>query len=499
MTDDFADQPLASKDLNSWVPDRPGIDHNVAIIGGGQNGCAFAFALRRSGIGRVSVLDAAESENNAGVWLTRARMRRLRTPKSVAGPELGFPELSFRSWYESVHGVEAYDVFDRVSRTDWADYLKWYRTTLGIPVRYGVKLLRIEPVEDYFRLHLSINGKPTTETARKILLANGVAGSGGPFIPPLLRQLPKSHVAHTSDEIDFAALKDKRIAIVGGAASAFDAAAVALEGGAKAVHLFIRRNHIASLPVYRNRFYAGAFENFANLPDEVRWRQAIRGHDSGSTPPAESIDRVTRFKNFHLHLSAPWDSARFENGQIQAQVRGESFAFDFAIAGTGYYVDLKVRPELAEVVDGIRLWRDQFTPPPGLENTELGLYPYLGLAHEFLEKTPGAAPYLRNLHIYNPGGYVSFGLPTGDLWTMRRDLPIIVKRIGLDLFLADVAHHEARMSGPIAPEFGIERYASAIWHHRAEPTAVPKPKSPKTNGRAPEAQPKGLIATGEAD
>ena len=43
---------LIGPDPQNWVPDRPGIDHNVAIIGGGQSGCAFAFALRRAGIGR---------------------------------------------------------------------------------------------------------------------------------------------------------------------------------------------------------------------------------------------------------------------------------------------------------------------------------------------------------------------------------------------------------------------------------------------------------------
>ena len=33
---------LIGPDPSNWVPDRPGIDHNVAIIGGGQTGCAIA-------------------------------------------------------------------------------------------------------------------------------------------------------------------------------------------------------------------------------------------------------------------------------------------------------------------------------------------------------------------------------------------------------------------------------------------------------------------------
>ncbi|MFM0431682.1 NAD(P)-binding protein [Paraburkholderia aspalathi] len=64
----------------NWVPPREGIDHNVVVVGGGQTGAAFAFALRRAGIGQVSVIDAAADEGQAGVWLNRARMNKLAHP-----------------------------------------------------------------------------------------------------------------------------------------------------------------------------------------------------------------------------------------------------------------------------------------------------------------------------------------------------------------------------------------------------------------------------------
>ena len=84
---------LIGPDPANWVPDRPGIDHNVAIVGGGQTGSAISFALRRAGIGKVTVIDAAEDEARAGVWLTAARMNVLRTPKSLIGPELSNPSV----------------------------------------------------------------------------------------------------------------------------------------------------------------------------------------------------------------------------------------------------------------------------------------------------------------------------------------------------------------------------------------------------------------------
>src|SRR3954453_23783302 len=135
---------LISPDPQNWVPDLPGIDHNVAIVGGGQSGCAFAFALRRAGIGRVSVIDMAEDENRAGIWRNAARMNLLRTPKTLAGPELGIPALGFQAWYEARNGSAAYEVFARAPREAWAEYLAWYRRFLSIPVRYRTRLARIE-------------------------------------------------------------------------------------------------------------------------------------------------------------------------------------------------------------------------------------------------------------------------------------------------------------------------------------------------------------------
>ncbi len=114
---------LIGPDPQNWVPDRPGIDRNVMIVGGGQSGSAFAFALRRAGVGKVSVIDAAEDEARAGVWLTAARMNVLRTPKNLPGPELAIPALGFQSWYEARHGAEAYAAMERIPREAWAEYL----------------------------------------------------------------------------------------------------------------------------------------------------------------------------------------------------------------------------------------------------------------------------------------------------------------------------------------------------------------------------------------
>jgi FAD-dependent urate hydroxylase len=421
---------LLGPDPENWVPDRPGIDRNVTIVGGSGSGSTFGFALRRAGIGRVTEIDAAEDEAHAGVWLTRARMRTLRTPKHLPGPELGIPELSFQAWYEARHGAAAYAQIDRIERVAWAEYLSWYRHFLGIQVRYRTKLLRIEPATGFFRLHLEVNGASQVETTRKIIFANGVAGTGGAYIPPVLADLPRTLYAHTADAIDFAALRGKTVAVLGAAASAFDAAAVALESGAKAVHLFVRRSAIASLSVLRIRDYPGAYDNYPQLPDAARWLQAWQFHQAGTAPPPNSIKRAIAFPNFYIHLSAPWKSAWKMGDRLAIEVNDDVFEFDFAIVGTGYFVDPTKRPELADFAQHIALWRDRYEPPQDLRDDGLGMHPYLGSAHEYQEKVPGTAPYLKDIHVFNPAGLVSFGLPVGDIHRIAHQSRLVLSGLG---------------------------------------------------------------------
>ncbi len=453
---------LIGPDPRNWVPDRPGIDHNIAIVGGGQTGCGLAFALRRAGIGKVTVLDAADNEDQAGIWLRAARMNLLRTPKALQGPELGLPALGFQSWYEARHGQDAYKAIDRIPRLDWAEYLRWYRHFLKIPVRYATRVTRIEPADGHFRLHLSSGGQESVETTRKVILANGFTGNGGAFVPSVVEDLPADRWVHTEDAIDFPALKGKTVAVIGAAASAFDAAGVALESGAKEVVLFARRETIASVPITRSRGFPGAYDNYHDLPDEIRWHQAFRFREAGSTPTTDAIERTVKYPNFRIHLGVTWDRAAVVDGRVRATIGGVTFDCDFVIAGTGYFVDPTMRDELADFADEILLWRHHYIPPPEEADVVLGMHPYLGAGHEYLERRPGKARYLRDIHVQNPAGYVSFGLPIGDVPSMKRDIPTIAARISKDLFLADMDIHDERMRGSVPPDFGPEKYQAAV-------------------------------------
>lgn len=464
---------LLGQDPPNWVIPTAGVDRDVLIVGGGQSGVCLGYALRRAGIGNVSIIDEAE-EGKEGVWLTKARMLVLRTPKSASGPELGNPSLSFQAWYEGLYGEAAYAAIGRIKREDWAQYLKWYQTILNVPVRYRTRLRAVEPEGSILRLRLLDNGVERTETARKVVFANGMSGTGGPFIPKFISEaLPKEYYSHTAEDIDFESLRGKSIAVIGAATSAFDVSATALERGAGAVHLFSRRSDITPAAGAGPRAFQGIQENYHLLPDAERWRFQHQGKNRGSNSPFDSVLRPTRHPNFRLHFNSAWQNLREEGGRVAFEDNGEPFVFDHVIVATGYQYDPHTRPELQKIVHDIALWRDRYTPPEEEASEALGAYPYLGHAYEFLEKVPGSAPYLRNVHAFNMGASLSFGRPVADIPGLRFEVPRLVAAISRDLLLDDLASYRRFFQD--TPEFDPKKYRHAIWKRapRAEDAANP--------------------------
>ena len=125
----------------------------------------------------------------------------------------------------------------RIPTGDWADYLDWFPWWVGVDVRRGGASARsIQSVgDDLIALHLgesesSSQPERWVETALKLILATGV-WERVDRSSRAVADLSPAVFAHTADAIDFAALAGKSVAVLGAAASAFDAAATALEAG----------------------------------------------------------------------------------------------------------------------------------------------------------------------------------------------------------------------------------------------------------------------------
>jgi cation diffusion facilitator CzcD-associated flavoprotein CzcO len=429
--------------------------YDVIIVGAGQSGLTAAFGLSRERVGNVLVLDKNPLDR-AGPWLNFARMRTLRTPKYLTGPDLGIPSLTPRAFYEAQFGEGSWEALKLIPKELWASYLSWYRRTLGIPVEpdTSVGALEYDAKERCFVLPCVGPSGARTLFARRVVLATGIDGSGEWRVPSAVSAtLPRDRYAHTRDAIDFAALQGKRVAVLGAGASGFDNAATALDAGAAAVHLLFRRQQLVNVNAYRWAEFVGFLKHHADLPDAEKWRFILQLLRMGQLPPADTLARAREHAGFHLHAGSGWKELSLRDHEVQIVSDSGTFSVDFVIVATGFVTDLATRPELARLEQHIARWADRYTPPPAEQQEDLLRHPYLGAGFEFTERSPGSAPYLAHLYNYTFGGLLSMGFGGASISGLKYSAQRLVAGITRSLFLEDSAAHFDGLCAFSEPEF----------------------------------------------
>ncbi len=414
--------------------------YDVVIVGGGQSGLTAAFGLLREKVGNILVIDE-NTEGLEGPWVTYARMVTLRTPKYITGPDLGIPSLTFRAWWEAQFGVDAWESLGKIPREEWMRYLRWFRVTVDVPMRNETKLELIEPLEPgLFRLQLSGAGAPAGQSllTRKVVLATGIQGGGEWYVPEFVsRSLPRHLYGHTSEAVDYEALKGKSIGLLGGGASAFDNAQTALGLGVREVHVFIRRPDLPRINPIRFMENAGFLHHFANLDDATKY-EGISFFLNHSQPPTnDTFSRAAAYPGFHLHVSSPWQTVEPSETGVRVTTPHGQHEFAFVVVSTGLLTNVTLRPELRLVADHIACWRDRYTPPPEVANQLLDDHPYLSLSFEFTAKRPELSPRLHGLFAFNYSALASLGLSASALSGMKYAAPRLVSGITRQLFLDD--------------------------------------------------------------
>ena len=425
-----------------WVQPKQHQDghvYDVVIVGGGQSGLCTAFGLIRERISNILVLDE-NPEGLEGPWVTYARMFTLRTAKQLPSIDLGIPALTFQSWYRAKYGADQWEKLDKIPRTEWMDYLIWYRKVLNISVKNEVKLDVIEPIEDAIhKLHVVEKGERKTLFARKIVLATGIQGGGEWHIPDFIKVLPKSLYAHTSELIDFEQLKGKRIGILGGGASAFDNANYALVNGVKQAHVFVRRKHLPRVNPMRHLEYSGIIERFHTLTALEKYTAISHFFKYNQPPTNDTFLRAASFEGFAMYTDSPWLSVeQTENGVKVVTPHGE-FEYDFLVISTGLVTDPSLRPELRLVNEHIVTWGDVLKAPEHIANSLVDRHPYLTSEFAFVPANEEGANVLRGIFSFNYAALVSCGVSASALSGIRFAIPKLIKGIADELFEEDKA------------------------------------------------------------
>jgi FAD-dependent urate hydroxylase len=415
--------------------------HDVLIIGGGQSGVATAFGLLRSQVTNILVLDEAPV-GREGPWRTYARMQTLRSPKDFTGPDLDIPSLTYQSWHEAMFGIESWNALELIPKELWADYLLWFRHVAHVPVRNETRVTDIAPAGELLAVTVQdAQGATEQLLARKIVLATGQEGMGGWTLPAPLDALGPQHCAHVAQAIDFAALKDRRVAVIGAGASAFDNAATALEAGAASVHLLCRRAEIQVIQPYRWLTFRGFLRHLCDLDDAWRWRFMKKILSMREGFPQATYDRCAVHERFHLHQGAPVNAARKTPAGVVMSLPDGELEVDFVIAATGIDIDLSLRPELQRFSHNVACWADRYTPLEDDASERLGRFPYLADSYALTEREAGVTPYLKDIHLFSIAASMSFGASGSSINAMTTAVPKLVHGITRDLFRDDLERH----------------------------------------------------------
>jgi len=412
------DLSLLELPAKPWVPARmhDGAPvRDVVVIGAGMCGLAATAKLVLSGINNVVAYDAAPA-GLEGPWATFARMETLRSPKSLHGPALGLPQLTFRAWFTAQWGSDAWASLDKIPKNQWMDYLIWYRRVLALPVQNGVRMTAIAPAGDLIALDLEgaqwftaqwgadawasldkipkhqwmdyliwyrrvlalpvqngvrmtaivpagdlialdLEGAQTGRVyTRHLVLATGRSGLGGFAVPDFLKGVDSGYWAHSADDIDFTALKGKRLAVIGAGASSMDNAATALESGAESLDLLIRRKEMPRINKMTGIGSQGVVHGMHQLPDAWKWKFVDYTATTQTPPPRGSTLRVSRHANARFLLDCGINSVQEDAGELLIDTTQGLLRYDFLIAATGFSNDFSGRPEFTSLAPHIRRW-----------------------------------------------------------------------------------------------------------------------------------------------
>jgi thioredoxin reductase len=357
---------------------------DVAIIGAGPYGLSIAAHLRKSTL-------------SFRIFGTPMESWRQHMPKGMLLKSEGFasnlhdPEAAFiLGQYCAENNLPYADVGLPVPCETFVAYGLEFQKRL-VPTLEETNITSVKCASEGFEL-LTAEGE--TVRARQVIVATGITHFA--YLPPLLADLPRDRVSHSSQHHDLSTFRGQKLAVVGGGSSAVDIAALLNEHGV-GVHLVARRQTIVfhqrseePRPLlqqikqprsglglgWKSRFCTDAPLIFYHLPQKFRFLavKLLLGPAAGWFVRDKVVDR------FPMHLGTTLTAATAENGKvilnfIESDGNHAELEVDHVIGATGFRVAISRLKFLDEDLrQRIRVIEDTPVLSRNFESSVKGLY-----------------------------------------------------------------------------------------------------------------------------
>ncbi|MBP8936874.1 MAG: hypothetical protein KBG72_00155 [Agrobacterium sp.] len=216
-------------------------------------------------------------------------------------------------------------------------------------------------------------------------------------------------------------------------ASAWDNAATALEYGAAAVDMYVRRPALLQTSKARAANYVAFYDAWPSLDPDDRWRLHCYLQRNAGPPPFETVHRTLAAggKRFSVHFETTPRKATLTGECVALHVDAETKLFDLVILGTGFDVDIRRDRLVSGFSDRIATWADI---SPGTDQSLRSRTPWLGSSFELLAlRDDPAGSDLSRIRLFNHAAAASLGLVSSDIPGAETGAGILARGLVFDL------------------------------------------------------------------
>lgn len=319
-------------------------DTDVTIVGSGPYGVGLAAHLRARGVKYRIFGESMRFWRDMPIGVN---LKSLAFASDIALPERGY---TYPQWCLD-HGLEDYEPCTMQSFAAYGVEMQ----QRFVPDLEEVQVKKVEMRDKGFEVTLASGQR---FGSRRVVVCTGLSGMD--YVPEVLQGLGPNRVRHTFHISDYSEFRNKKVAIIGGGASAIEAGALVHEAGgtgdvfARCGELVFHGREPRERPLWKR------------IKEPTTWLGTSRSGWVLQHLPLMvyrmPLEKRTRFVKTHLGPASPWwIQDRLEHVPIHMQHelleagasgdrallkfkdgegRVKEVEFDFVISGTGYRVDV---------------------------------------------------------------------------------------------------------------------------------------------------------------